>query len=64
MARINVPKLAKQVVFVTGGAFTPRASAYLTRVENLQLENPFEVANFIRIVGEFVRGSRRVDSKA
>jgi hypothetical protein len=33
-------------VFITGGAFTPKAREYLTRVSNVHLEKPFEVASF------------------
>ncbi|MFH1807618.1 MAG: PAS domain S-box protein [Pseudomonadota bacterium] len=52
------PALARQVVFVTGGAFTPKASEYLGRVDNLRVEKPFDAANLRRLVGELVRAVR------
>ena len=48
------PALAEQVVFVTGGAFTPRATDYLTSVGNLRIEKPFDAANLTRLVAELV----------
>jgi len=49
------PRLAKQLIFVTGGAFTPRARDYLKTVDNLRLEKPFDVATFKKIVGNMIR---------
>jgi len=37
------PDLAKRVVFITGGAFTPRARDYLAKVDNIRLDKPFEM---------------------
>jgi PAS domain S-box-containing protein len=34
---------AARVVFLTGGAFTPKARAFLDEVENARLEKPFDV---------------------
>ncbi|HEY3357915.1 MAG TPA: GAF domain-containing protein [Polyangia bacterium] len=34
---------AERMVFVTGGAFTPRARSFLARVTNLRLEKPFDL---------------------
>ena len=48
------PELAGQVVFITGGAFTPKARDYLNKVSNIRLEKPFDVANFRKIVGELI----------
>lgn len=48
------PELADQVVFITGGAFTPKARDYLNKVSNIRLEKPFDVANFRKIVGELI----------
>jgi PAS domain S-box-containing protein len=53
------PDLANQVVFTTGGAFTPRARAYLAKVGNMQIEKPFDVANLKKIVGERVVAHRK-----
>jgi hypothetical protein len=34
------------VVFMTGGAFTPRAREFLARLPNLRIEKPFDL-NYI-----------------
>jgi PAS domain S-box-containing protein len=52
------PELAAQVVFITGGAFTPGASEYLGKTQNLRLEKPFETTNIERIADELVRAAR------
>jgi PAS domain S-box-containing protein len=54
------PDLAKKVVFVTGGAFTPRARDYLNKVGNHRLEKPFDIAEFRRTVDELVLKGNRV----
>jgi FixJ family two-component response regulator len=36
------PELARRVVFLTGGAFTSDARAFLERVPNARIEKPFE----------------------
>jgi len=56
------PDLAKQVVFITGGAFTPMAREYLTKVNNLRLEEPFDLDNFKKMVSEL--GARARTRKA
>jgi FixJ family two-component response regulator len=35
------PELAERFVFLTGGAFTTNARAFLSSVSNLRLEKPF-----------------------
>jgi DNA-binding NtrC family response regulator len=52
------PALARQMVFITGGAFTPKASEYLRRVGNLKLEKPFDIANLKRLVSELVLAAK------
>jgi PAS domain S-box-containing protein len=47
-------ELAAQVVFITGGAFTPGASEYLARVGNLRLEKPFDTAAFKKLTDELL----------
>jgi FixJ family two-component response regulator len=53
------PKLAKQVVFITGGAFTPKARDYLASVDNLTLEKPFNAAELRQRVANAVRIGRQ-----
>ena len=53
------PRLADEVVFITGGAFTPKAREYLTKVGNLRFEKPFDAVSMKRMVNELVIASRR-----
>lgn len=57
------PFLARQFIFITGGAFTPSASEYLRKVDNIRLEKPFDVANLKKIVSEFVQSAKRSRKK-
>ena len=52
------PILAEQVVFITGGAFTPGASEYLRKVGNLRLEKPFDTSAFKKTADELVLAAR------
>jgi nitrogen-specific signal transduction histidine kinase len=40
----RLPELAKRVVFMTGGAFTPRAQQFLSRVESRCIGKPIDFA--------------------
>jgi CheY-like chemotaxis protein/two-component sensor histidine kinase len=51
------PTLAERVVFLSGGAFTPKASDYLSSVGNLKLEKPVNRAELMRIANERIKGS-------
>ena len=48
------PDAAARVVFVSGGAFTPLASAFLDRVTNERIEKPFDPERVREIVQRFV----------
>ena len=48
------PSLAKQVIFVTGGAFTPKAAEYLASVGNATFEKPFDADALKKRVGDMV----------
>lgn len=48
------PALARRVVFVSGGAFTPSASAYLESVDNLELHKPVDPAELRTVAARFV----------
>ncbi len=54
----NHPQLARKLVFVTGGAFTPNAWAYLEEVDNLRVEKPFDATNLQKMVAGWVAASR------
>ena len=49
------PLLARRLVFITGGVFTPRANNYLDSVPNMRLQKPLERAKLLELVGEFAR---------
>jgi CheY-like chemotaxis protein len=46
----TAPKLAGHVVFMTGGAFTPRARAFLETVVNPCLEKPLDMGKLRSLV--------------
>ncbi|MBI2393194.1 MAG: PAS domain S-box protein [Deltaproteobacteria bacterium] len=46
------PEVLDRMVFMTGGAFTPRLRAFLEAVPNRTLEKPFSVASLEEIVRE------------
>ena len=50
--------LAEQVVFITGGAFTPDASSYLAKVGNLRVEKPFDTVAFKKLTDELILSAR------
>jgi len=41
----EAPELAKRTVFMTGGAFTPRAREFIARFEGRVLEKPFRIGD-------------------
>jgi CheY-like chemotaxis protein/two-component sensor histidine kinase len=49
-AEANVPSLASRFVFVTGGAFTQRARAFLERTRAPCVDKPFEAARLREVV--------------
>jgi two-component system cell cycle sensor histidine kinase/response regulator CckA len=53
--RVQDPTLAKRFVFMTGGAFTPRARAFVDEVSNTTLEKPFDKALLLNAVESLVR---------
>ncbi|HMA93601.1 MAG TPA: ATP-binding protein, partial [Polyangiaceae bacterium] len=55
----NHPRLGEQLIFMTGGAFTPRARAHLGKVDNIRLEKPIDSANLRRLVSDRVQQNHR-----
>jgi CheY-like chemotaxis protein len=51
----DVPEQASRMVFLTGGAFTTRARAFLDRVSNACLEKPFDLKALLSLVNERVK---------
>ncbi|MFY0584082.1 response regulator [Cystobacter fuscus] len=37
----HLPALADQLIFLSGGAFTPKAREFLARVDNRRVDKPF-----------------------
>jgi len=53
------PDQAKRVVFMTGGAFTPRALSFLQEVPNLKLSKPLDVRQLRTLVGRSAQEGAR-----
>jgi signal transduction histidine kinase/ActR/RegA family two-component response regulator len=61
------PAQASRMVFLTGGAFTPRAREFLSRVTNPKLEKPFDpqgLRNFVRDRVTASEGRRATSTRA
>jgi signal transduction histidine kinase/CheY-like chemotaxis protein len=54
----RAPALAQRMVFVSGGAFTPRAKAYLSDLSNARIDKPFKLAALRQIVADTFQASR------
>ncbi len=50
----SAPELAARMVFVTGGAFTPRSRGFLDHTANQWLEKPFSTQNLRAIIRNIV----------
>jgi FixJ family two-component response regulator len=49
------PRMVSRVVFVTGGAFTPEAEAFVERVPNESIEKPVDFQALREAVQRFVK---------
>jgi CheY-like chemotaxis protein len=49
------PDQARRMVFMTGGAFTARARAFLDRTTNAHIEKPFDAQTLRRVVATLLR---------
>jgi ligand-binding sensor domain-containing protein/signal transduction histidine kinase/CheY-like chemotaxis protein len=58
------PAVAKRMVFITGGAFTPAAREFLEKVENPRVEKPFDSAKLREQVRAWVLKARSEHGKA
>jgi nitrogen-specific signal transduction histidine kinase/ActR/RegA family two-component response regulator len=52
----------RRIVFMTGGAFTPRAAEFLASVDNRRLEKPFSLGLVERIVREMAGARSATDT--
>jgi two-component system cell cycle sensor histidine kinase/response regulator CckA len=57
--REEKPALTDRVVFVTGGAFTPRARDFLRSVDNETVEKPFDMPRLRQMLRARVNGEAR-----
>ena len=46
------PHLTRRMIFMTGGAFSPRALDFLARIENLHLDKPIDLPRLRSLVVE------------
>ncbi len=53
--RRSHPELAASIIFMTGGAFTPRARAFLDEVRGAWIDKPFDVADLKNAVNGRLR---------
>jgi PAS domain S-box-containing protein len=58
------PAYADRIIFMTGGAFTARAQAFLDTVENTRLEKPFDPAQFRDAIRAKLEASLPAGAKA
>ena len=62
--RTFAPERASEIVFMTGGAFTPKARAFLDSVTNERLEKPFDMATLKTLVHDHLLTHPSADKKA
>jgi DNA-binding NtrC family response regulator len=46
----KAPGLEQRLVFMTGGAFTPEAEAFLDEITNARVEKPFDFAKVDKLL--------------
>ncbi|RKH06401.1 response regulator, partial [Corallococcus sp. CA053C] len=54
----SVPEQAGRMVFMTGGAFTPRTVSFLRDVPNLKLSKPLDLTQLRELVGRSAEAGR------
>jgi signal transduction histidine kinase len=52
----TAPEQASQMVFLTGGAFTPASRSFLDGIPNQRIEKPFDTQHLRSIINDRVRG--------
>ncbi|MDI1447363.1 response regulator [Polyangium sp. 6x1] len=55
---VTAPEVARQIVFLTGAAFTSEVRAFFARAENLLLEKPFDPSELRALVRSLATGKR------
>ena len=46
---------SQRVIFLTGGAFTPRAREFMARVSNPRMEKPFDIDELLQLIRKVAR---------
>jgi signal transduction histidine kinase/CheY-like chemotaxis protein len=54
----DAPEQARRIMFLTGGAFTPRAHAFLDTVQVPRIDKPFQVKEIRKVVDDRLRSLR------
>lgn len=54
LARV-APEEARKIIFLTGGAFTPRARTFLDEVENQRVEKPFDGLHLRALISDRIK---------
>jgi PAS domain S-box-containing protein len=54
----SLPETAARMVFMTGGAFTPAARAFLDRVPNARVDKPIDTKRLLELVDECLQAGR------
>lgn len=57
----KAPGVARRMVFVTGGAFTPAARAFMDQVKNARVDKPFDSQQLREQVREWVVKARTLE---
>ena len=52
------PEVVPRIAFMTGGAFTPGAAAFLDKIPNRILKKPFALADVQRLIAEIAAPRR------
>ena len=52
------PEQAGRMVFMTGGAFTPRTVSFLRDVPNLKISKPLDLTQLRELVGRYAEAGR------
>jgi len=57
--KASSPGMEERLVFMTGGAFTPEAEAFLDEISNARVEKPFDFASVDRLLRLAAAGANR-----
>lgn len=58
---VSAPAVARRMVFVTGGAFTPAARTFMDTVQNARVDKPFDPQKLREQVREWVAKARSLE---